>query len=119
MTALTTTEFNARFAARMSALGVSDERIHSCLIGAAYDAFACGLDPEAAAEVELELLKDFSRPQFRPERRQPDLEPSDTFDRRYVLASVAMAAIAVWIVARPTTGSGLRDREPRRTRHSH
>lgn len=117
MTALTTTEFDMRFAARMSALGVSDERIHPCLIGAAYDAFACGLDPEAAAEVELELLKDFSRPQFRAKRRQPDVEPSGTFDRRYVLASVAMAAIAVWIVARPTTGSGLRDREPRRPRH--
>jgi hypothetical protein len=36
-----------------------------------------------------------------------------------VLASVAMAAIAAWIIARPTTGAGLRDREPRRTRHSH
>ena len=72
-----------------------------------------------AAEVEFELLKDFSRPRFRPEKRQPDLEPADTFDRRYVLASVAVAAIAVWIIARPTTGSGPHDREQRRTRHSH
>jgi hypothetical protein len=119
MTDLTTTEFNVRFVARMAALGVSDTRIHHCLIGAACDALACGLNPEAAAEVEFELLKDFSRPQFRVERRPPDLEPSDTVDRRYVLASVAMAAIAAWIIARPTTGAGLRDREPRRTRHSH
>jgi hypothetical protein len=119
MTDLTTTEFDMRFAARMSALGVSDERIRHCLVGAAYDALVCGLDPETAAEVEFELLKDFARPRFRLERRQPDPEPSNTFDRRYVLASVAMAAIAVWIVARPTTGSGLRDREPRRPRHPH
>lgn len=120
MTDLTTTEFDVRFGARMSALGVSDERIHYCLVGAAYDALVCGLDPEAAAEVEFELLKDFARPRFRPARRQPDLEPAHTFDRRYVLASVAVAAIAMWIVARPTTGgSGLRDREPRRPRHPH
>jgi hypothetical protein len=108
-----------RFAARMSAPGVSDERIQRSLVGAADDAFRCGLDPEAIAEIEFELLKDFSRPRFRLERRQLDLEPSDTLDRRYVLASVAVVAIAVWIIVRPTIGSRPHDREQRRTRHSH